>query len=370
MSYREKIERLLINSFDGKIFPLTAANYGLLDSYKSNSFGFSRCAFMLYSNGVNPKARSIVAPMGLIYHANDNIFSIGIYKRKINSKNIYVHITAPTGNSWIEAVGEIEHKLFCAKTDVVAICVRHINEDNFNKLISMGYLPISERPWDNESPSEDETFNHRFIDLKDIISKKNDTLIVKKLNVEGSRNFRTKSKSAYNRFNNFLENYSLEFNFYEYTNDHRPFAWEIVCNNFNLFHRKGNSVQEDYYNLLNHAYCDNKQIFSYLGFLENENLKIPVALFIGERISDDCVALYATLAMTKKVPNELNANYAKGYTALSQYCYIKIFDILSSHGINYVDLGGSESEELNTFKRQLGAKEKKTFWAIKILKKE
>ena len=92
MSYREKIERYLVNEFNGKIRPLTIDDNRLIDSHKNGSFGFSLCAFMLYSNGLNPKAVSEFAPMGLLYHDGDCIFSIGIFKKIKDSDEIFIHV--------------------------------------------------------------------------------------------------------------------------------------------------------------------------------------------------------------------------------------------------------------------------------------
>ena len=55
-----------------------------------------------------------------------------------------------------------------------------------------------------------------------------------------------------------------------------------------------------------------------------------------------------------------------GFSAISQYCYVRIFSMLQKEGIKFADLGGSELEELNTFKKQLGAVLIDTYWAIKI----
>lgn len=40
--------------------------------------------------------------------------------------------------------------------------------------------------------------------------------------------------------------------------------------------------------------------------------------------------------------------------------------MLQKEGIKFADLGGSELDELNTFKKQLGAVLIDTYWAIKI----
>lgn len=372
---REEIERFLVDEFKGKIHRLSVLDCDVINKYKNNNFGFSLCAFMLYANGINPKSRSDFAPLGLLYYDGDNIFSIGIFKRTQGSDNVYVHIIAPNGNSWHRIIKKMSSVLSCSFKNVIAIYVRHIDEDDYNILIKNGYQPICDRPWHIDSHSEDETFNHRYIELEKIIGKNNNELFVKNLDMAGSRNFRTKTRSAFNRFSNFLAGNSFILEFYNYTSKYKNAAQIIVCNNFELFHPKGSSVSEDYANLLNKAFYDGENIFSYIGFIKKNNTKEkmkkkPVAFFVGEKISKDCVALYATLSATKNPPKGLSIKKQVGYTALSQYCYVKIFENLYSTGIRYVDLGGSENEQLNTFKRQLGAIEKKTYWAVNVLRKE
>lgn len=105
-------------------------------------------------------------------------------------------------------------------------------------------------------------------------------------------------------------------------------------------------------------------MYAYIGFLKIQNEKIPVSLFIGEVIGEKNVALYATFA-TRNIELKDDVNTI-GFSAISQYCYVRIFSMLQKEGIKFADLGGSELDELNTFKKQLGAVLIDTYWAIKI----
>ena len=85
---------------------------------------------------------------------------------------------------------------------------------------------------------------------------------------------------------------------------------------------------------------------------------------MGEDIGANTVGIYASFALRNKETQSLLSVDTIGFSALSQYCYFRIFDIIKKQGFRYVDLGGSETYELDRFKRQLGAKELRTYWAV------
>ena len=86
-------------------------------------------------------------------------------------------------------------------------------------------------------------------------------------------------------------------------------------------------------------------------------------LFIGEKTGPSTVALYATFANRDMalLPAGLDRT---GFSAISQYSYLVLFKTLRDMGIEWVDVGGSETEELTTFKRQLGATAVPSYWVV------
>lgn len=88
MNYREKMEHFLVDKFNGRIKPLEIEDFETINKHKDNTFGFSFAGLMLYCNGMNEKAISHYAPMGLLYNDGENIMGIGIFKKVLLKKYI------------------------------------------------------------------------------------------------------------------------------------------------------------------------------------------------------------------------------------------------------------------------------------------
>mgnify|MGYP001557905263 CR=1 FL=1 len=365
---RDRVETALLENFPGIIQPLEEKDILNINKYKDGSFGFSYLGIMLYANGSNEKSKSTIYPKGLIYFDGDNIFGIGYFKKNLQKKSGHFHIIAPRGKDWLRAVENFIKKLReSTQFPRTSIYIRHLHKSQYEKMISIGYKPISVDPWHPVAPSEDETFNNRFIKIKDIIDHdQSGHIIVKRLATNDSRNFRRKAVMAYNRFLNFLVRNELEYQIEIYNPDnHKELARKMVIEHFKTLGNAIGSTPQDYFNLID--YMPKKldgDFIKYIGFLTGQGKRIPISLFMGEKIDKDTVALYATFALRNE-PSVKERFDSIGYSAISQYTYISIFDLLRKRGYKYVDLGGSEVEDLNDFKRQLGASEIMTYWAVK-----
>ncbi|MGH8553107.1 MAG: hypothetical protein ACRERS_07415, partial [Methylococcales bacterium] len=220
-----------------------------------------------------------------------------------------------------------------------------------------GYLPIDASPWSCEAPSEDETLHHKRIRLDEIVGYDNQSRFeIKILKGEERRGFRVKARLAFNRFSNFLERNGLSLAIHDYRPEHRAIAERMVRHHFGIMTNPVGSSPEDYLGLIHFDPEDGgDQYFGKIGFIESAIIRIPALLFIGEKTDAVTVALYATFANRDR--NSLDeAIDATGFSAISQYAYLTLFKVLHDMGIVWVDLGGSETEELNNFKRQLGAR--------------
>jgi len=365
---RDRVEAALLQNFIGIIKPLTEDDISVINKYKDGSFGFSYFGMMLYANGCNRKGESTLYPQGLIYHDGENIFGIGFFKKNLKELAGHLHIIAPRGKNWLSTVEKFI-KEFRAISPIpqTSIYIRHLNESQYIKMLNAGYKPISTDPWDSIAPSEDETFNHRFIKIEDIVDyNQHGFIIVKPLKIKASKDFRKKAKMAYNRFDNFLQRNDLKYLIEAYDPQiYKKLARDMVVEHFRALKNTVGSTPQDYFNLINYMPAIKKGGFiGYIGFLVGSGEKIPVSLFIGEAIRKDTVALYATFALRNKtcIIEKFNS---VGYSAVSQYSYIRVFDLLKKSGYKYVDLGGSEIGDLDNFKRQLGAREEKTYWVVR-----
>lgn len=379
---RDQIEQLLLQYFPESIHRVDNQNYQRINRVKNGHFARSMLGIMLYANGYNLRGTSTHNPNGLIYDDGKHFFGIGIFKRTLSSKSSHLMVVAP--------IGEDVHKLveaFLSKIDILLeehkatdllaeSYVRHIELDQYQQYIDMNYVPVIEAPWDEEAPAEDEEKNHKLIKLTDMIEldADGDGYTVKTLQGQNSRSFRTKAKMANNRFENFLTRCDYQLKIIDYNLKYQDIAEKLVIRHFGSLKNPVGSTPEDYFNIVRYQPPENcQQYFAKIGFLQptSQNAidldegSIPIMLFIGEKVAADKVAFYATFALrdTDVLPSHIDT---RGYSAISQYCYLQLFNMLMKQGVEWVNVGGSETDDLDKFKRQLGATLEDSYWAVRL----
>ncbi len=380
VTQRDEIEAILLEEFSGLIHPLDNNAVSVINQFKNGNFARSLLGYMLYTNGYNLRGTSHHYPNGLYYSDGEHLFGIGIFKKTMDATNSHIMIVCPTGDNIIHAVDDflnLVYQLFekQGKTSLLGDSfVRHLDEIDYRSFRRIGYETIDVSPWDPEAPAEDEEKNHKLIFLKDIIHTCPDSgeLTVKALNTANSRNFRMKARMAYKRFENFLARNHLTFEIRDYHTNNKDIAEQLVVHHFQSLKNPVGSTPEDYFNIVRYQ-PDEKHTdyFGKMGYLTPANpelspLKesIPMMLFIGEKTAKDTLALYATFALrdTDVLPENTDTS---GFSAISQYVYLSLFKDLIKTGIKRVNVGGSETDDLDKFKRQLGAKYEASYWAVK-----
>ena len=362
---RERIERLLISEFDA-IKPLEPGDMARLQPFKSGGFMPSVLGFMLYANGYSLRGTSPSCRNGLIYADGETLFGIGIFRKTIESPIWHVMVSGPWGADGFAKVDTVIRRLRALGVGG-EMYVRHLPETEYRTFLDHGYLPIDASPWDEEAPSEDETHNHKRIELSDVIGAGyGANLEIKTLPGDENRGFRTKARMVFNRFSNFLERNRLRFTIRDYTLADREVAEEFVRHHFEILKNPVGSTPEDYMSLIRFDPAEGgDQYFGKIGFLETENVSVPALLFIGEKTGASTVALYATFANRDQDTLDPHID-PTGFSAISQYAYLVLFSVLRDMGIQYVDVGGSETDDLNKFKRQLGAMPVPSYWAVAL----
>ncbi|MBD3305389.1 hypothetical protein GF348_03370 [candidate division KSB3 bacterium] len=366
---RELMEDRIMQLLGNNVTPLRPYHIESINKKKNGNFGFSYLGFMLYANGRNRKSCNKKYPCGLVYSDGDNIFSMALFRKQTEPEgNYHLHIISPNGQESIEKAIEIAN--FIQRVDVFSksyVYLRHLSEAQYYQALKIGASDILSAPWHPDAHSEDETFNHRIIKISDLIELSGENIFVKTLHDGGSKGFRSKARLAYNRFLNFLHRNDLTLTFENFcSSTHEDQAKELVIRHFSMLSNSIGSTPEDYFNLIEKfPNVSNNEFIGLIGYLSGKNCSyLPVALFLGEKIKGDTIGLYATFSLRDPqiLPNDI---HHQGYTAISQFIYLNVMKIIKKIGFEYVDLGGSEIERLNTFKRQLGAKEMKTYWAVK-----
>jgi hypothetical protein len=360
---RERLERLLLREV-GSVAPLDAQHLAALQPFKTGGFMPSLLGFMLYCNGYSLRGTSRAHRNGLIYADGETLFGIGIFRKTLDSPAWHVMISGPWGRDGFAKVDRfirrlrelgVEHEVF----------IRHLADAEYQTFRSHGYLDVDASPWCDDAPSEDETHHHKRIRLADIVEEDAaGAIVIKTLEGEEHRGFRVKARMVFNRFRNFLDRNRLRFVIRDYTLADLETAERLVTHHFAILKNPVGSTPEDYMSLIRFDPAKGgDQYFGKIGFLEDGTVSIPALLFIGEKTGASTVALYATFA--NRDIETLGGRFdPTGFSAISQYSYLRLFRMLRAQGIEWADVGGSETEELNTFKRQLGAKAVPSYWVV------
>jgi hypothetical protein len=370
---RDAIEEVLLRSFPA-IRPFNPSDSLTLRKYQDEkSFGLSNLAFALYSNGHSLRGKSSNYPRGLFYEDGESVFSLGYYRKEYDSENAqgYLMITSPRGKKCFDKVQKIMQKVQETKVPCRGVYLRFLSLELYLESLRIGFLPVKEFPWHPEAPEEDETYNHSLVDLCNLMELGAEGEIKIKLVSHFSKNSRSKARDAYSRFKNFLERNNLTYTLDSYVSSHEEKAHQILFHHFSFLKERGKAIgstPEDHLNSLDPQIHQLEPVKAYIGYLGN----YPVSLFVGEKLTPKTFALYtpftvrdpqAVLPSFGLVPE---TEFAKGFTAISCYAYLRLFSELRREGIQKVHFGGSETADLNRFKRQLGATNVPSYWAVKL----
>ncbi|MDD5162796.1 MAG: hypothetical protein PHD95_01165 [Candidatus ainarchaeum sp.] len=362
-SFRESIEKELLTLQHVK--QLTERDAAYINNFKDGTFGLSYLGFLLYCTGRNPRGLSILNPMGLRYFDKKNIFGISVYRREKEKDGGHLMAVAPRGIDSFRAVNAFAKTALetCPQLKGKFFYIRFLSLEQFRHFLAHGYSPVQEQPWHETAFAEDETFSYSILQLSEMFNYSD--------NLHRHENLYIKSKwnrSSYNRFSNFLLQHGLEWQWGEYSVSE---AKQIVASHFKMLgeeHKTIGSMPEDYWNLLESDY---EKKFAIVGRLCGKSRDIPTSIFVGEKISNDKLAFYCCISKrSQNLLNELGIpRKATGFGALSTFALLNVFAEAKKQlpEIETIDLGGSETPELNAFKRRLGAKNHPTYWAVKQL---
>jgi len=362
---RERIEHMLLRAVPA-LKPLEATDGHRFAPYKAGGFMPSVLGFMLYCNGYSLRGTSRHCPNGLLFEDGETLFGVGIFRKTLETPVWHVMVSGPWGaNGFAKVDAFIRQVRALGVTSEVF--VRHLTGAQRQQFLAHGYRTVEESPWCETAPSEDETYNHKRIRLADIIGTGHGAnLEIKTLAGDESRGHRVKARMVYNRFTNFLDRNELTFAIRDYTLADLEAGEQLVRHHFSILKNPVGSTPEDYMSLVRcNPAAVGDQHFGRIGFLERERdgIRMPALLFLCEKTDAKTVAMYATFANRDQdmLPATIDPT---GFSGISQYSYLMLFQQLRDMGIEQVDVGGSETEDLDKFKRQLGAAEVPSHWVV------
>lgn len=372
---KDSLEKQLLSIFPGALIATEKA-FDLINEFKSNNFACSQVGMMLYGNGYNLRGQSKNFPNGLVYIDQGNLFGVGLF-RKEQGQKIHLMIIAPQGPNCFQSVIQFINKVRKNNLFHNEIYIRHISEQQKEVFIAEGMKDITASPWHDSAPEEDEHFPNRVFYLNDFLLQNTcDEIVIENLPYPDASNFKRKPRLLHNRFQNYLERNSLDFILepYDYSVRHCDIAKLIVTRYFASRSERGGVVgssPEDYFPIIfqKPKGINGQDYFAYIGRLRamhgTGKTDVPVAFFVGERLGPkDRAGLYATITSRFEEDATRAGLPADGYTALPQFCTLEVLKQMFLAGIKVVDIGGSETEGLDTQKRQLGGRPEKTYWVL------
>ena len=369
---RERVESALLAKFPGRIKVFEPmVDHPLVNRHKNGTFGFSNAGFALYSNGYNPRGRSALAPLGLLYQDGENAFSISYFTRegdRAGSRG-YLFIVAPTGRDAVLRAHEVMAGI-SDNLDVAGFYVRFLTCNQYVDFLSMkpvpymAYIPAKQHPWHPEAPEEDETLSASIVPIRIAVTR--ESVMHPHLSL------------ARHGFENFLKRhpgctYTLE----KMNPANIMVAREIVERHFRLLQDSGKrigSTAEDYFGCLSEPMLNVPGVVAFIGLLN----QIPVSVFVAEAIYGgsepsrhpySAAGVYTSITLRDRgflLPklgiDQVDGEAGRGFGCLSAYAFARLFAELELMGFKDVHLGGSEHPDLNRFKRGIGARNDPTYW--------
>jgi hypothetical protein len=358
------LERELTERFPAAIRPIDVSVVPELSRFSDGTYGNGFLSLLLYCNGRNPTTRSADYPDGLCYCRGDAVFGIGAF---VSGAGGGVHLVAPRGPACVAEATRVATFL-TRRWPGLRVYARHLPLDLHRAMVATGaWLPIDSAPWIASAPQEDETYHHRRLVLADLVEPGSAGPTVRLLPGQESREFRRKSRLAHNRFRNFLERCGAAYVIRPQKASTVPLVLDLVRGHFEDLRRAGTtpvgSSHYDYGGLARLVPRPLDRFRCLVGFLEGPGWQRAVSFFAVEDLTNDTAGCYATI--TRRDPGVLPPDVdPRGYTAIASFALIEICRRMLTEGFRILDLGGSETADLDRFKRQLGAAPDPTAWAV------
>jgi hypothetical protein len=363
---RERVEHELVTRFPMAIRANDPSIVPELSRFSDGTFGSSLLSMLLYCNGRNPETRSTYYPDGLFYSSEGAGFGIGTFVSSVGGGG-GVHLVAPRGPACTTEANRVAAFL-TSRWPRLRVYARHLPQSLYRFMIATGaWLPVDSAPWIPSAPQEDETFHHRRVTLSELLEATPAGLALRLLPGEERREFRRKSRLAYNRFRNFLARNEVAYVLRPHTSSTVPLVLDLVKGHFDDLIRAGRtavgSSHHDYGGLACLVPQPGGRCRCLVGFLEGSGWQLPVSFFAVEELGNAAAGCYATI--TRRNPGILPPGTdSRGFSAIASFALIELCARMLTEGFQTLDLGGSETADLDRFKRQLGAQPDPTAWAV------
>ncbi|MEA5624221.1 hypothetical protein [Nostoc sp. UHCC 0251] len=302
-------------------------DFRLLD--KTQTYGNSFYYVCQAANGLGPDR------LGLKYFDGRMLAGIGIGNRFSLGGNWHFHVVNPMGEFDPESLQRLCRHLL--ELSGVPVFVKKLTMEERDRLLDIGFSPIEDYPWHAQAMEEDDTFAEQILDVNAVLEK---------LKVHQRSGLKTNYRYFCSKFG---DQTTSEF----LCEENAAEAHDIVNKFFDYLDIKQLHISQtsDYDNIIHYPPLGNngKMYFSRLIRIAGK----AAAFFAMEPISDDTVGLYASITLHQEFPN------------LSEYLIVECCRLLQKAGYRYLNLGGSETSGLFSFKEKFSPVEyRKLQWVV------
>jgi hypothetical protein len=312
------------------ITPITLDDYDLFSRFfkqEEHSYGNSWTYVTQGVYGIGPNN------LGYKYYDGTNLSVVTFYPRHGNADDHIFYWIRPMGPTVMDAIANFAKELLANKG--YPTYVKKIFKSQFDTLINYGFKDTSEFPWFEMAPMEDDTYPEQVLCVEDTLAAA----------TTADRLSQIKRSYRYYKQYKKLGNVTLDSLYHHRDNAFSVlddfFTYQASRNKYNI------SKPQDYYNIVtNKIDC--------MECIENMILTDDgcAGFTFIEKQEQNFASQYATITLRK------NFNH------LSDFIIFHNLFELKEKGIKYLNLGGSESPELDKFKNKFKpAITQQMYWA-------
>lgn len=315
-----------------EITPIVPEDFPLFQSFfakEPHTYGNSWTYVTQGMYGIGPNK------LGYKYYDGKNLSAITVYPRVEDPNVQQLFWIRPMGTSVVNSIVSITKKIRSEFS--IPVYIKKLCKPQYDQFLSHEFQDVSVFPWHSLYKKEDDTFPELIIDIQ------------KTLETAKHRNEAERLGSAYRYFESYTESNEVA---------HDSLGKHVV---------EAKKMIEDFF-AYSHLYTKMPVIsdpFDYFAMIEGLSVhdttvdrfftykKTPVGFYFVEKQSETSASLYAQISL-RDVSNHI-----------VDYIMFDLLHRLNDQGIQQLNLGGSENENLHFFKQKfLPIKENQMYWVV------
>lgn len=313
------------------ISPITQNDFDLFQSFFQNepsTYGNSWTYILQGMYNLGPQN------LGYKYFDGENLSAIGL-KPKLENQNLAnMYWKRPMGKTILSKIGKLAHEHH-REYSLITYTTKLFKEQ-YNEIVEYGFKPIDHYPWHSTAPSEDDHFPEQILEIK------NTTKLAQSLG-------RTRQLNrSWHQFLNTSKDPNLSK---EPLINNSKKAMEITEEFFNEYKLRNNqniSNPSDYFNMILNKDSRNNMLANIINYNG-----IGIGYYVCEIQDESNASLYATITLRNSHNN------------LTDYIMFSLLEELEKRNVRWLNLGGSEHEQLDKFKKKFRpVKSRKMYWSV------